>query len=358
MTIIKYSYQTKAGPVIRYGYDFIHQGTRYQKRGFKTKKEAARAEREIKKVLELPLQKDMAFCELCGLYLDRSEAYNTLEWYADKKSRITKKYLPWFGKFTPISEITSKQIENFIIEIAQKISNFTANRELSTLSSIFKFAVDNDYLDKNPCRKISKLPVEEKIKHIPSLEDVAKVLLVLNKDRREMLQVIKGTMARSIEVVQRLTWNDVDFTKRTVVLYTRKSKRGNLRPQVKPMTDTVFEILKKKYERRNPDIDHVFYNEKTGKLYVDHHWLKNAAVRAKVKPFGLHALRHLGASLLDSEGINPKKIQKFLGHVDSRTSQLYTHDIREDRKALEALEKKVPTKSTIEQMKQEKGKQE
>ena len=358
MTIIKYSYQTKAGPVIRYGYDFIHQGVRYQRRGFKTKRETEREERNLKRVLESPQPKGMAFCELCGLYLDRSEAYNTLEWYADKKSRIIKKYQPWFGKFTLISEITTKQIEDFIIMIAKTVSNITANRDLVVLSSIFNFAVDNDYLLKNPCRKISRLPVEKKIRHIPTPEDIAKVLLVLKKDRRDMLQIVKGTMARSIEVAQRLTWNDINFKKKTITLYTRKSKGGDLRPQVKPMTDTVFEILKERFKNRIPENDFVFFNPKTNRPYNDRHWLQKACMRAGVKPFGLHALRHLGVSLLDSAGINPKKIQGFLGHTDSRTSQIYTHDIKENGKALEALENKLTTKSTIEHLrKKEEGSQ-
>jgi integrase len=46
---------------------------------------------------------------------------------------------------------------------------------------------------------------------------------------------IMDTMGRMGEI-NRLTWEDVDFERRVLVLYTRKKKGGHLTPRKVPMT--------------------------------------------------------------------------------------------------------------------------
>jgi integrase len=60
--------------------------------------------------------------------------------------------------------------------------------------------------------------------------------------------------------------------------------------------------------------------------------------KAGVKYFRYHALRHLGASLLDSEKVSIGSIQRLLGHENRSTTEIYLHSIGEgERDAMDTL---------------------
>ena len=54
----------------------------------------------------------------------------------------------------------------------------------------------------------------------------------------------------------------------------------------------------------------------------------------------IHALRHLGASVLDRANVNLGSIQRILGHEDRTTTEIYLHSIGEaEREAMKVFEK-------------------
>jgi integrase len=77
----------------------------------------------------------------------------------------------------------------------------------------------------NPTKGLEFMPVERRQKYVPSKEDVAMLLLAADPDTQDYLMSIMDTMARVGEI-NRLTWDDVDFERRSVVLYTRKKRGG------------------------------------------------------------------------------------------------------------------------------------
>lgn len=56
--------------------------------------------------------------------------------------------------------------------------------------------------------------------------------------------------------------------------------------------------------------------------------------------FGLHAIRHLSASILANEGVPVIVIQGILRHKNSDTTQRYLHRLSEMKTALQALSKR------------------
>ena len=96
------------------------------------------------------------------------------------------------------------------------------------------------------------------------------------------------------------------------------------------MLPDVYDILHKRFIKKDPLKLNVFYNKKTGKPFTDRHWFKKACIKAVVKPFGIHTLRHVTASVMLSEGANIKKVQECLGHTNIKTTQIYTHDLQTD----------------------------
>jgi len=113
-------------------------------------------------------------------------------------------------------------VQGYLIKRA-KVSAFTANKELRYLRAMFNFGIKQGIVKTNPTQGLEFMPVEKKMRHVPAKEDVAKVLLVADPDTRDYLMAIKETMARMGEI-NRLTWDDIDFERKTVVLYTRKKE--------------------------------------------------------------------------------------------------------------------------------------
>ena len=61
--------------------------------------------------------------------------------------------------------------------------------------------------------------------------------------------------------------------------------------------------------------------------------------KAGVKYFRFHALRHFGASLLNSISVPIGDIQRILGHENRTTPEIYLHSIAEgERQAMDRYE--------------------
>ncbi len=133
-----------------------------------------------------------------------------------------------------------------------------ANKDLRYLRALFNFGRKQELLETDPTQGLEFLPVEKRVKYIPSKEDVAKVLLAADPDTQDYLTVSKETMAR-VREVNRLTWQDVDFEGRVIILYTRKKKGGHLTPRKIPMTTKLYNTLLRRFQQRAKDKPWVFW---------------------------------------------------------------------------------------------------
>ena len=65
---------------------------------------------------------------------------------------------------------------------------------------------------------------------------------------------------------------DVDLKNRTITLYTRKKKGGSFTPRIVPMTNRLYDILRRRYNEKDPDKPwlfwHRYWSRKAGKKVV------------------------------------------------------------------------------------------
>jgi integrase len=170
--------------------------------------------------------------------------------------------------------------------------------------------------------------------------------LAADSDTRDYLWGIALTMGRMSEI-NRLTWQDVDFKNRYVILFTRKKKGGNLTPRKVPMPDKLFEVLSHRHEKRNKRISWVFWHRywsrknkqwTIGPYKERKRIMKSLCKKAGVKYFRYHALRHFGASLMEQANVPIGSIQRLLGHENRTTTEIYLHSIGEsERDAMDVL---------------------
>ena len=244
------------------------------------------------------------------------------------------------------SQITEDMVEDFVMERA-KVSAYTANKEIRYLRATFNLGRKKKWIQDNPLDGMEFLPVEKKEKYIPPLDDIDKAIAVADVHTQDYLWTVRETMAR-ISEINRLTWDDVNFEARYVVLYTRKKKGGHLTPRKVGMTKKLFEILSRRYSERvktKPWVFwHTYWSSKTGEKkegpYQDRKKImKSLCKKAGVKYFRFHPLRHAGASVMDNGNVPIGVIQRILGHENRKTTEIYLHSIgKAERDAMTAYE--------------------
>ncbi|MDP2045960.1 MAG: tyrosine-type recombinase/integrase [Deltaproteobacteria bacterium] len=300
----------------------------------------------------------MAFLDLVNPRLDFVQACKSQKYYVDHIYTTRKLVREWRNLRS--GEITLQMIQKYLIKRSE-VSAFTANKELRYLRALFNFGIKQGLVKSNPTQGLEFMPVEKKIKYIPSKEDVAKVLLAADPNSQDYLVAIKETMARMGEI-NRLVWDDVDFDRKTVVLYTRKKKGGHLTPRKIPMTTKLFNMLDKRYKNRDRTKAWVFWgrhwSSKTGRFVEGPYQhrkdlMATLCQRAEVRHFGFHALRHFGASVLEQANVPIGSIQRILGHENRTTTEIYLHSIGEaERQAMDIFEKATQDDFPVESLTQ------
>ena len=340
-------------------YDFIHKGVRKTGAWYKTKSDARQAESERKEEMQNPKQEKqtptaMGFLDLVNRRLDHVKAYNSASHYKDHVYMAKRWAKVW--KSLICEDISLDMVQRFILK-RSKVSAYTANHDLRCLRALFNFGVKRGWIQTNPTHGISFLPVEKKLKYVPPKEDVLRVIMVAPPDTQDYLWTIKETMGRVSEV-NRLTWEDVNFGERCVVLYTRKKKGGHLTPRRVPMTKRLFQLLSHRYEHHDKTKPWVFWHrhwDRKKKEWVEGPFkdrkklMTSLCQNAGVRYFRFHPLRHLGASTLDRANVNIGSIQRILGHENRSTTEIYLHSVgeaeREAMKIFDEIDEKSHTES-------------
>ena len=313
-------------------YHFKHKKTRYTRAWFKTKKEANQAEAKHREKVKNPhpsqTQTDTIFLDLINKRLDYMNVYHTKHHYDDCRQMACRWVKNWGD--IPCPEITRAMIQEWVI-VRSRVSVWVANKEIRHLRAVFNWGRKEGLIKDNPADGINFLPVNKKVKYIPSKEDILKVLLAADPDTQDYLWTIKETLARVNEINQ-LTWDDIDLKDKSVILYTRKKKGGHRTPRKIPMTNRLYEVLLRRYKERRKDLPWVFWqtywSSKTGEKkegpYIDRKKImRTLCKKVGVKYFRFHALRHYGASLLDNANVPLGSIQKILGHENRTTTEIY-----------------------------------
>lgn len=291
-------------------------------------------------------------------------APNTRRNYNDRYSHNIQ---PVIGnmRLVDVKPLHCKMVLN---EMEARYAGSTIKQTYITMGTMFKSALMNDLIVKHPMngvRYTKPIRAVNDIKYL-TIEEQQRFMEVAKKSHNYyQYALILETGLRTGELIG-LTWDVIDWGKRTLTVnktleyrhgqgYWRAGppKTPNSYRTI-PLTHRAYEILetvaslideRKQSETlsntleymdrrtgRNASLvmkDLVFINWRTGEpaknsSYDTH--LYKLCDEANIKRFGMHALRHTYATRAIERGIQPKVLQKLLGHASIQTTMdRYVH---------------------------------
>lgn len=282
------------------------------------------------------------FSDLCEEYTPYAVS-NKAQSTIDKDKSRMKVLLAHFGK-SKIAEISAKDVEQYMQKRSLKLKPASVNRELALLRHMLSKAVDWGYLDSNPAKKVK-----------PFKEPPGRVRYLSDGERERLLNSCSGMLKTLVltamltgmrkSELQDLTWDDVNLDEGLITLV--KTKNNEIRRI--PISKELLPVLRSLRDSM-PFAHHVF-SKPDGSPYGN--WrtaFDNACIRAGIKDFRFHDLRHTFASYIAMCGHNAFTIQALTGHKTLSMVQRYTHLSNEYlRSAVDEIGEKVvkPEKTTI-----------
>jgi integrase len=232
-----------------------------------------------------------------------------------------KKYF----KNTPIEDIAPYDIKAWRQWRAEqktrrgtRISKASLNRELTFLKTMFNPAVEWDWLDENPTRKVKLLKGEKKRTRFLTSEEVTRLIECSTDYLKPIIITAVSTGMRRGEILN-LKWKDVDLNH----IFIRVVKSKNNESRDIPINGFLFEALKG-LEKSKKFGNYVFCNDNGHQKKSIKEAFKNACLRAGLKDLWFHDLRHT-ASLFASSGCDIIILKNLLGHKTLAMTQRYAH---------------------------------
>lgn len=208
----------------------------------------------------------------------------------------------------------------------------TIRRELGTLKAAVEFARKKGYLTHTPEVWLPTKP-EGKDRWL-TRHEVARLLNAARTGRGDVrlylpLFILLGvyTGARKGAILG-LRWPQVDMDAKRIRFAPEGEKRTNKRKARIPIPRRLLTFLRLAYDRRSSDLGFVVHDK--GRRINDigdssGGSFGRACHRAGLAGVSPHVLRHTCGSWLAQAGVDLFKIGQWLGHSDTRTTQLYAH---------------------------------
>ena len=225
-----------------------------------------------------------------------------------------------------VTDITTNDIRYHLAmyQSTRRVSNATIDNRRRILSSFFSWLTKEEYIDKNPILRISKIKSEVEVKIPFSHVDVEKMKVCASLTRngkrdRALIEFLMSTGCRVSEVVE-LDLDNVDFRKGECIVHGKGNKDRKVY-----LTDVCIEYLKEYLTNRKKQSDILFTNrngDRWSKQSIEK-IIKTIAQMAEVKNAHPHRFRRTFATNALNRGMPVQHLQKILGHKSLDTTMIY-----------------------------------
>lgn len=268
------------------------------------------------------------------LKIERGLSSHTIQSYI----RDIKKLVTFLDKkqiiCSPI-EINEDLIQEFIYEIAKKISPRSQARTISGLRSYFDYLIFENYRATNPTDLIETPKIGIKLPDTLSKQEIDSLISAVDLSKgdgernRAMLETMYGCGLRVSELID-LKISDLFFDEGFIKIVGKGNKERFVPIHLSAQNYIVLYMneirshlpIKKGYE------DTLFLNRRGKSLSRQMIFMiiKDLAIKINLnKKISPHTLRHSFATHLLKNGADLRAIQQMLGHESITTTEVYVH---------------------------------
>ena len=295
-----------------------------------------------KRELQIATERTGMSYELCKdtLY-DYAVKYIT-EKHHEKTDGKALPYLERFGgKDILISAVNASWYESFQNKMeALDLSKFTTEKYCGVIRTIFKKALRDGIITKDPAKEIKRIKVPESEREFLTADELQKMISTpfytktMDRNRQDEIRYafLFGcfTGLRISDLLQ-LRYRMIDTKEMRISKFTQKGQKAVYIPLKKEVLELLGDISDK-----NPD-ELVFPLLSSGGEIKYSRYLQPWADAAGVhKHVTMHVSRHTDATLLLESGADLYTVQKLLGHSRIQTTAIYAKV--SDRMKTEAVE--------------------
>lgn len=247
---------------------------------------------------------------------------------------IFLKFLHQNGLKPELQTITTPIIRKYLsyLKITKSYSNNTMRRKIHSLSSFFKFLIEQEYIEKNPMLPVHAPKLEQKLPIYLKENEIKKLISMPFKHSRNnqlrdkcILETLAMTGIRRQELLG-LDWQYIDFGTKTITVINGKGKKQRVIPITDPLVSDLWAYL----QTRLPLTSNAVYLSGEGNRLsttaieqLFKRYISLAGLNGK--GYTIHKLRHSYASLLVQNNVSILSVQQLLGHSDLNSTKIYSH---------------------------------
>jgi len=261
-----------------------------------------------------------------------------------KSERTIEMYRYYAGKFLEAHpKPTRLDAQKYLAGQLDRGTSPTAAKGMQkSIKSLFRFLAEEGLWPEDITAGLKGIRVPKTEKYVPALEDVEKVLReggwMRRKDADKMRMAIVLLMETGLRVSEAaaIEKGKIDLEARVVEVVGKGNKVRKV-----PLSRPVAAALAGYMEGHQSDSPYLFpgggAKTKHWQIHNAEKTLKRACLRAGVRPFTPHALRHLFATSALKNGAKLEVVSRILGHASvGITGDVYRHvDMEEMREEVD-----------------------
>ncbi|GHT95243.1 integrase [Alphaproteobacteria bacterium] len=294
----------------------------------KAAQEKAKRDEELNVLKE---KEQITFGVIFEKYMEQSHQDKELYTCKTEEGMYNKWLKPMFEN-TPMKDISPFHLEKLKKDMSDaNLAPRTIQYMLALIRQVFNYAHNFDlYSGDNPTSKVKKPSEDNRRSRFLSHEEANMLLEALNVANsitvHDMSLLSLHCGLRAGEIFN-LTWNDVDFRNKSILI--KDTKSGRNRNAV--MTDDVKSMLERR--KRDASSDLVFKSKKGERIEeVSNTFARtvealgfNSGIKDRRQKVVFHTLRHTYASWLVMSEVDLYTVQKLMGHSTISMTERYSH---------------------------------
>ena len=249
-----------------------------------------------------------------------------------KASTITRrelcvKILTPFFLGLQIRHITPRHCEAWLLARRDKVSARTITIELETMRAVFRYAIEQGLILRDPSRGIKRPKAKHNPPDAPTRDQFQNIVAAIRGQSQhrgnagaDLVELLAYSGMRLNEA-RSLRWRDVNFSAGVFTVTGGERGTKNLLHRTVPLSDEMRCLLKSLKQAR-------------GKVEPDEYIIQTASAKKclatacrglKLPHFHHHSLRHYFATCAIESGVDIPTVARWLGHLDGGALLMKTY---------------------------------